>query len=132
MKDSDLQRIQHIKIYCEEIAESIERFGSDFNTFASDKDYFKSVSMSIMQIGELSVGLSDEFKSKTKDEMPWAVIKGMRNYFAHSYAEMKKTKIWATALEDIPGLLRFCQKTIEQDHTKDSQKPKRSKNDFSL
>lgn len=55
MKDTDLQRIQHIKTYCEDIAETIARFGNDYNIFSFDRDYVNSVSMSMMQIGELSV-----------------------------------------------------------------------------
>ena len=31
MKDTDLQRIQHIKTYCEDIAETVVRFGNDYN-----------------------------------------------------------------------------------------------------
>jgi len=67
MNSSDLQRIFHIKTYCEDIAETIARFGLDYDAFTQDKDYFKSISMSMMQIGELSAGLSDDFKTKTQD-----------------------------------------------------------------
>ena len=45
--------------------------------FTQDKDYFKSVSMSMMQIGELSAGLSDEFKSETQDQMQWGAMKSI-------------------------------------------------------
>ena len=69
MKNSDLQRIEHIKSYCEDIAKSVERFGNGFDLFRNDTDYHNSVSMSIMQIGELSIGLSDEFKHTTGKEM---------------------------------------------------------------
>ena len=41
---------------------TIARFDADFETFSADTGYFNSISMSIMQVGELSVGLSDEFK----------------------------------------------------------------------
>jgi hypothetical protein len=51
MTGGDIQHLQHIKTYCEDIAETITRFGGDYDTFAHDKDYFKSVSMSMMQIG---------------------------------------------------------------------------------
>jgi len=62
MNSADIQRIHHIKTYCEDIAETIERFGKDYDPFTRDRDYFNSVSMSMMQIGELSASLSDEFK----------------------------------------------------------------------
>jgi uncharacterized protein with HEPN domain len=116
MKESDIQRIEHIKTYCEDIAQSVSRFGVDYEVFKHDKDYLNSVSMSIMQIGELSVGLSDEFKRETADRMPWGLIRSMRNMFAHTYSSMERDTIWETAIRDIPNLLKFCQRIIEQ-HT---------------
>ena len=113
MKDSDLQRIEHIASYCEDIASTIERFGSNQEIFFSDLDYRNSVSMSIMQIGELSVGLSEDFKTATQDQMQWGLIRGMRNMFAHTYAKMDKTIVWDVATKDIPGLLHFCKKIKE-------------------
>jgi uncharacterized protein with HEPN domain len=49
-----------------------------------DEDYRNSISMYIMQIGELSGGLSAEFKESSKNQMPWGMIKGMRNMVAHA------------------------------------------------
>jgi uncharacterized protein with HEPN domain len=71
--------------------------------------------MSIMQIGELSAGLSTAFKAKTREQMPWGLIKGMRNHFAHGYATMDKSDIWETAIEDIPHFLQFCNGIILQE-----------------
>ena len=114
MDSSDFQRIAHIKEYCEDIARAIGRFGADVETFLSDVDYYKSVSMSIMQIGELSIGLSEEFKESTGEQMQWGLIRGMRNMFAHTYAKMDKVTIWDAASKDIPNLLQFCDSIIKQ------------------
>ena len=81
----------------------------------NDTDYFYSISMSIMQIGELSSSLSDDFKEKTRSHMPWGLIKAMRNRFAHAYSIMGKDDIWETATQDIPTLLTFCNSIIDQD-----------------
>ena len=113
MNNSDLLRVKHIKTYCEDITKTIHRFGDDFEVFRNDTDYLNSVSMSIMQIGELSVGLSDEFKHATGERMQWGAIRGMRNLYAHAYVKMDKASIWETITMDIPGLLNFCEKTIE-------------------
>ena len=48
MKDTDLQRITHIKTYCEDIAKTISRFGNNYDRFESDIDFVNSVSMSMM------------------------------------------------------------------------------------
>ena len=111
----DYERILHIKRYCEDIAGTIIRFGETFDLFSKDIDYYNSLSMSIMQIGELSVSLSDEFKDSTRTQVPWGLIKGMRNHFAHGYATMEKNDIWETATKDIPNLLHFCVRVIENE-----------------
>jgi uncharacterized protein with HEPN domain len=79
--------------------------------------------MSIMQIGEISSGLSEEFKEQTRSQVPWGLVKSMRNMFAHDYASMDKATVWETATEDIPTLLHFCERTIEK-HVAETSKKK--------
>ena len=112
MNSGDMQRIQHIKSYCEDINQSIDRFGNKFNVFIKDKDYFNSVSMCLMQIGELSGTLSEQFKEETKNQIQWVAIRGMRNIFAHAYISIDKNIIWETATRNVPELLEFCNKII--------------------
>lgn len=112
MNSSDRQRMEHIRSYCVDVAKTVQRFGAEYETFLADTDYLNSVSMSIMQIGELSIGLSDEFKHTEGAEMPWGSIRGMRNLYAHAYAKMDKMSIWETATIDIPALERFCDKVL--------------------
>ena len=113
MVNSDIQRVYHIKTYCEDVAETIARFGDSFDVFQQDRDFFNSISMSIMQIGELSSGLSESFKEMTHQQVMWAPMKAMRNMFAHAYAAMNKDVIWETANRDIPVLLRFCNEILD-------------------
>jgi len=72
--------------------------------------------MSIMQIGELSIKLSDDFKEYSREKVAWDLIKGMRNLFVHVYATMDKDIIWETAKKDIPALLIFCEDTLAEEH----------------
>ena len=113
MNKGDLDRIRHIRQYCEDISKTIERFGDSLDVFSKDVDFYNSISMSIMQIGELASGLSDEFKDETRTQMPWGLMRGMRNHFAHGYATMEKSDIWETATKDIPNLLSFCNRVIK-------------------
>jgi len=114
MDKGDLDRIRYIRQYCEDISKTIKRFGNSFNMFSQDMDYYNSISMSIMQIGELAGGLSDVFKDSTQTQMPWRLMKGMRNHFVHGYATMEKSDIWETATKDIPNLLCFCNRIIDE------------------
>ncbi len=112
MDKRDYERIKHIIRYCEDIAASIKRFGDSFDVFSNDTDFYNSLSMSIMQIGELSGGLSESFKKDTSELIPWGLIRGMRNHFAHGYATMERSDIWETAIADIPKLLKFCNEVL--------------------
>ncbi|MCL2634700.1 MAG: DUF86 domain-containing protein [Oscillospiraceae bacterium] len=115
MIDKDILRIQRIKEYCEEINETVERFGVDYSVFIGDKDYYKSISMSIMQIGELSNGLTEVFKETTQNEIPWSAMRNVRNLFAHEYTKVDKETIWETLNSEIPELHRFCENILEKE-----------------
>ena len=112
MLSPDLQRIKHIRDYCTEIEKSVTRYGRAFAIFDSDPDYQRSVSFSILQIGELSGGLSQEYRQATADRVQWGPIKGMRNLVAHNYGSMSREIIWETATTDIPALKRFCEEQL--------------------
>ena len=71
MLSPDLQRIKHILDYCNEIEKKITRYGDSFTIFVTDADYQRSISFSIMQIGELSGGLSEEYRRKTRERIQW-------------------------------------------------------------
>ena len=114
MLSPDRQRIEHIRDYCVEIRETIARYGNAFDIFANDTDYQKSVSFSILQIGELSGKLSEAFREETASDVPWAAIRGMRNFFAHNYGSMSRDVIWKTATVDIPALSDFCDKVLQR------------------
>jgi len=79
MQSIDLQRIQHIKQYCDDIVGFVKQFG-DYHQFITDRAYHSAVSMCILQIGELSNGLSNEFREETKERMQWGLIRGMICY----------------------------------------------------
>lgn len=112
MTSPDLQRIQHIKEYCETIEKTIERYGNSFEVYAADGDYQRPVSFSILQIGELSGGLSTEYRQRTANRVQWGPIKAMRNLVAHNYGRMDQAIIWETATVDIPVLLQFCREQL--------------------
>lgn len=116
MNKGDLQRIQHIKMYCEEINGFVLRFGNDFFSFTTDRAYFNAVSMCVLQIGELANSLSEEFRETTKDKINWKQIRGMRNWIAHAYGEVDESILWETISSDIPVLVGFCNDVLDMDY----------------
>ena len=90
-------------------------FGREFDVFLEDQDYMDSVSMNLLQIGELAGKFSDAYVQKTKPQMDWRAIKNMRNMFAHDYGSMDKDRIWQTATEDVPALKAYCERALTED-----------------
>lgn len=54
MKKKNIDILEHIQMYCEDIKAAQERFGKDRSVFDIDRDYRNSVCMSLLQIGELT------------------------------------------------------------------------------
>lgn len=69
MMPPDLQRLQHILDYCNEIEKTVEQYGKSFEIFDQDADYQRSIALSILQIGKLSGGLSEAYRISTADRM---------------------------------------------------------------
>ena len=112
MLSPDLQRLEHIRDYCDEIQKTIARYGKSFAIFDRDPDYQRSVCFCILQIGELSGRLSPGFREATASRIQWGPIKSMRNLVAHSYGSMSRDIIWETAVTDIPVLRAFCEEQL--------------------
>lgn len=105
----NLDILKHILRYCNNISELIERFGKNIQNFKTDIAYRDSVSMNILQIGELAGKLTEDYRAETKDTIPWTAIKSMRNFFAHNYGNMDLNVIWSTAIQNIPEVKKFCE-----------------------
>ncbi len=112
MRPPDLQRVGHIQEYCGRIQRSVLRYGRSFETFRSDEDFQQSVAFSVLQIGELCNGLSEEYRKATGAEIQWNAIRGLRNIVAHAYGTIKLRILWDVVLKDIPELEQFCREQL--------------------
>lgn len=115
MNSADANRLEHIALYCSEIAETIDRFGNDLSTFKNDKDYQASISMRLLNIGELVKGLSTDYKDETRTSIQWGAIAGLRDHVAHGYHRLNFEDIFDTATKDIPVLAAFCKKELSKE-----------------
>jgi len=111
----DRQRLEHILEYCEDIEQSVARFGKDFETFQADKDYHDLISFRLLQIGELAGQMTPELRTASSDRMNWGQMKGMRNIVAHHYGSIRLSVVWNTVIHDIPGLKAFCQELLQEE-----------------
>ena len=105
--DRDREIIEHILRYCDQVDIAHNDFGYSRERFFQSPTYQNSISMCILQIGELAGHLSDEFKADNA-QIPWRRIRGMRNYVAHDYGSIDLQTVWLTATNSIGELRQFC------------------------
>ena len=112
MENADRIRIAQILAHCEDISAFLDRCGRDPEAFVRDRMFFNAVSMSVLQIGELANGLSEEYRAATARQMPWNMIRGMRNALAHTYGQIDEDVMWNTVINDVPKVRAFCEKEL--------------------
>jgi uncharacterized protein with HEPN domain len=111
--DVDTQCIEKMLSYCNRAFALLEKCKYDYEIFKND-EFYLAFPMIEMQIGEITTHFTEEFKENTKNEMPWQMMKRMRNMFAHAYDDMEGKIIWDTAIIDIPELKKFCEKYLRE------------------
>lgn len=113
MNSRDFQIVKKMIKYCEEIFATHKFFNSSFELFKDSSGfvYRNSITMPIMQIGELAKLLSDDFL-KEHNTISWREIKGMRDFFAHHYGLMDYNIVWDTSHKDITKLHKYLSKFL--------------------
>ena len=113
MRQRDEEVLAHITDYCDNIMQYADAAGGTYEAFMSDTMAQHSIAFCILQIGELVGKLSDELKTRTKQEIDWPAVKGMRNIVVHNYGAVSMSVVWSVATEDIPVLKAFCEKQLD-------------------
>ena len=121
-ESNDIQRLLHIVEYCRKIKTVFDVFQNNHDCFLRNENYPPRdlCCFYILQIGELSSGLSEDFKNN-HNEIPWRSIKGMRNIVAHKYGTIDLETVWEVLTEDIPRLDKQCRAIVlawDSDFTK--------------
>ena len=109
MSKRDRMILLKILSYCEQIEGTHRHFQEDQALFFDTTEgyvYRNSVSMPILQIGELTKHLSDQFRS-SHHSIPWRAIMGMQDIFAHHYGSVDYSELWQTSHSDISALKQF-------------------------
>lgn len=105
--DRNVDILEHIISYCDQIEQTVVRFGNSYDTFYMDAIYRNAAALCILQIGELVGKLTEDFRS-SHDAIPWRKIKAMRNIVAHSYGTVDPEITWEIIQDDIPALKTYC------------------------
>ena len=85
----------------------------EIDVFSSNRMIYKAVVMSILNIGELTKHLPQDYKA-TRNEITWKNISGMRDIAAHGYHTMNHKIIWDVVKNYLPDLAKFLQRQLDQ------------------
>ena len=77
--------------------------GFDLEKFIKDERTKRAACMTLINIGELTKNLTEDFKC-TNSSVPWKAIAGMRDVTAHKYQTLKMGDVWITLVDDMPNV----------------------------
>lgn len=88
-----------------EAINKVERYthGIDFATWQKDEKTVDAVIRNLEVIGEAASQLPTEIQEQYRD-VPWGMMKGIRNILAHEYFGIDLEIVWKTVKEDLPNL----------------------------
>lgn len=83
----------------------VERYirGLDWQAFKNDELTQDAVIRQLEIIGEAGAKVSAGFRALALD-IPWRLIKDLRNVLIHGYASVRLDLVWTIASEDVPAL----------------------------
>jgi uncharacterized protein with HEPN domain len=91
--------------------DKIERYTSDleFTSWQNDERTVDAVIRNLEVIGEAAAHLPTEVQEQF-EEVPWGMMKGIRNILAHEYFGVDLEIVWKTVKEDLPLLKKLLLK----------------------
>jgi len=112
MNSRDIDILIHVLDYCEQINDTKNEFKNSKKHFYDSATFRNAVCLCLLQIGELTSVLSEEFKESNL-EIQWREIKLLRNIVAHRYGQIDYDIIWEICLTDIPEMINFCKRILD-------------------
>ena len=103
----DLDCLQTIIKYCDDIEYLTQIHGSDEEDFNDNISLQYGCVFSLIQIGEYVKRLSSELKNNYPN-VNWKYAAGMRDFVVHNYADVNVSRIRTTSLNEIPLFKNDC------------------------
>ena len=103
------ERIQDILLAIQEIRSFVANV--EFTDFKDDLKTIRAVELNFIIIGEAARAVPEETQEKYP-EVPWHLMRGMRNQLVHAYFSISPEILWNTIHQDLPQLV----KVLEQIH----------------
>lgn len=81
--------------------------------FGADRRRLRSVAYCLVVIGEAASDIPDEILARAP-EVPWPLMRGMRNRIVHEYFDLAVEILWDTVQEDLPGLQEPLERLLSE------------------
>ena len=104
--------LQKIIGYCNDIEENFNNAENPEEKYINKKFFRYGCDMCVLQIGELTTRLTEDFKEKHSD-IEWRKIKALRNIHVHEYDKIDFEEMLKILQKDIPELKKNLQKIID-------------------
>ncbi|MDR0334299.1 MAG: DUF86 domain-containing protein, partial [Methanomassiliicoccaceae archaeon] len=101
--DRDIENLQTVVKFCEDIESLVERHGSGENDFEENISLQYSCVYALIQIGEHVKRLSSDLRGRWPDIKRKNII-NMRDFVVHNYARIGVPILRTTVLADVPDL----------------------------
>jgi uncharacterized protein with HEPN domain len=79
-------------------------FGMDYGSFRADAKTVKAVELNLIVIGEAAGQIPVEVEEQYP-QIPWPVMRAMRNRLVHVYFSVDEKLLWDTIQNDLPLLV---------------------------
>ena len=106
--------VSKILAYCEEVIKTHASFGHNKDLFFNKDEgfiYRNSITMPMLQIGELVKNFSDSFLLK-HGTISWKSIARFRDILAHHYGSLDYEMAWFTSVNDIIELKSYLETIV--------------------
>jgi len=105
-------RIRHILEAIDRVSSYVQ--GMDEKTFREDTRTLDAVIRNFQVVGE-AVRLIPQRVQTRHPEIPWAVMRGMRNVLVHDYDRVRIPILWDTIRRDLPPLVPLLLRILEKE-----------------
>ena len=97
------------RLYIDDILESVARVesytrGLEMEDLAGDDLRLDAVLHNLAIIGEAAAQTPADVQQRLP-EVPWAKMRGLRNFIVHGYHQVRITVIWETIRHDLPVIV---------------------------
>ena len=83
----------------------------DYEFFCRDDRTIQAVEMNFIIIGESANHIPEEFEEEHL-EIPWSLMRAMRNRVVHVYFSIDTKMLWDTIQNDLPPLITNLEKLL--------------------